>query len=98
MRIHQTNDPHSEYKLLQYSDIKDVRTEPISLKDKMVIQERWSFKFDIYCTQRTYTLYAPSVDEKHMWYHTFKWIVECNFFEKDFEENESFKKSLKIHS
>ena len=62
----------------------------------MAILERWSFKFDLYTTQRTYTLYAPSIDEKFMWYHTFKWIVECNYFEKDFEENETFNKSLKF--
>jgi hypothetical protein len=82
MRVHQTNDPHSEYKLLSYSDIIDVRSEPMKAEEKRTIQERWSFKFDLYTTKRTYTLYAPSIDEKNMWYHTFKWIVEQNFFEK----------------
>ena len=36
MRVHQTNDPHSEYKLLSYSDIIDVRSEPMKAEEKRI--------------------------------------------------------------
>lgn len=39
-------------------------------------------------------MYAPSCDEKNLWYHTFKWICECNAFEKHLDENKSFQKTL----
>jgi len=29
---------------------------------------------------RTYKLYAPSLDERDLWMHTFTWICECNAF------------------
>ena len=37
MRVHQTNDPTSEYKLLAYSDIIDVRSEPLTAEEKRAI-------------------------------------------------------------
>ena len=37
MRVHQTNDPHSEYKLMSYSDIIDVRSEPMKAEEKRTI-------------------------------------------------------------
>lgn len=37
MRVHQTNDPNSEYKLMAYSDIIDVRSEPMTADDKRAI-------------------------------------------------------------
>ena len=37
MRIHQRNDPNCEYKLLLYSDIKNVSTEPLKLKEKPIV-------------------------------------------------------------
>ena len=94
MRIHQTNDPHSEYKLLLYTDIKTILVDPIKLSDKMAIQERWSFKFELITTARNYILYAPSGDEKELWYHTFKWICECNAFEKYLDSNKNVQKTL----
>ena len=58
----------------------------------MAIQERWSFKFEIITTARNYILYAPSGDEKDLWYHTFKWICECNAFEKFLDKSPLEKK------
>jgi hypothetical protein len=44
------------------------------------LHERWSFKFELYTNKRPYILYSASMEEKMMWYHTFKWIIEYNQF------------------
>jgi hypothetical protein len=42
----------------------------------MKIRERWSYKFELITDDRTYLLYTVSEDEKYLWVHTFKWIIE----------------------
>ena len=60
MRIHKTNDPASEYKLYDYSDIKKVTFEKETLDEKRMIHERWSFEFTLHTDKRDFVLYAPS--------------------------------------
>ena len=82
MRIYKTNDPKSSFHPFKYSEIIDVKCEEIKLEDKRALHERFSFKFELYTSKRPFILYASSMDEKLMWYHTFKWIVEMNQFSK----------------
>ena len=60
MRIHKTNDPHSEYKLLDYSEILSLNFKPETLSDKMAIHERWSFSFVLNTSKRMFNLFCPS--------------------------------------
>ena len=76
MRIHKTNDPKSEFTVMNYAEILSVNCEQI--KDKTKVLERWTFEFTLETKFRTYILYAPSGDEKQLWFHSFKWICECN--------------------
>ena len=80
MRIHQTNDPHSEYKLFEYKEIISISIKKDNLDTKMTIQARWSFQFSIETSKRVYVLYAPSIDERNLWVHTFAWIIYNNLY------------------
>jgi hypothetical protein len=80
MRIHQTNDPHSEYKLFEYKEITSISIKKENLDAKMTIQPRWSFQFTISTSRRAYILYSPSIDERNLWVHTFNWIIYNNLY------------------
>lgn len=80
MRIHQTNDPSSEYKLFEYRDIVALNLPIPTLQQKMTIQERWSFEFTLVTSKRVFILYAASMDERNLWIHTFTWILARNHF------------------
>jgi hypothetical protein len=78
MRVHKTNDPASEYQLYDYKDIVKVTFQKETLNDKMAIHERWSFEFKLHTEKRDFVLYAPSLDERTLWVHTFYWIASVN--------------------
>ena len=80
MRIHQSNDPRSSYKIVKYSEIQAASMKPLTFADKTQIQERWSFEFELQTSERNFTLMASSHDERYLWLHTFHWIIEINFF------------------
>ena len=75
MRIHKTNDPHSEYKLYDYQEVLSITFKPETLTDKMAIHERWSFSFTLNTSKRFFHLFCPSLDERTLWMHTFFWII-----------------------
>ena len=89
MRVHQTNDPHSEYKLFEYKDILGIQVKKETLEDKMAIHERWSFEFQLNTAKRMFTLYAPSQDERNLWIHTFTWIIKRNEYLRLLQDNPS---------
>ena len=91
MRVHQSNDPNSEYKLFEYRDILALNLSIPQPNQKMAIQERWSFKFTLVTTRRLYVLYAASMDERNLWIHTFTWILARNHNLKD-DANERIEK------
>jgi hypothetical protein len=85
-RIHKTNNIHSEFKAFTYSDIQRVTYPPEEdeknqRKDKL--RNRWEFKFHLQTTERIYILCAASYDERLLFVHTFKWIVEINAYQTD---------------
>ena len=90
MRIHKTNDPQSDYKLFNFSDIQAVIFNKETPSQSMSIMERWSFKFHIVTSIREYELYAPSEDERELWLHSFFWITEMNIFQKQIMETQVF--------
>jgi len=81
MRIHQRNDPFSEFKVFKFSDIQAVSMKPLTLEEKTKIQERWSFEFILKTEIREFVLYATSHDERLLWMHAFKWIIELNSYD-----------------
>ena len=90
MRIHQSNDPTSEYKLFNYTDILEV-IEPVqTVEERMKIRERWTFNFIVVTKQREFVLFAASNDERELWLHTFNWIVECNAFSNALIKSKTF--------
>jgi hypothetical protein len=89
MRIHKTNDPHSEYKLYDYQEILSLNFKQETLVDKMAIHERWSFSFTLNTSKRMFTLYSPSQDERTLWIHTFFWIVQRNLVKRHKNEDDS---------
>lgn len=42
------------------------------------IRARWSFRFQLKCSDRTFNLYSASEDEHALWMYTFHWIVNEN--------------------
>ena len=60
-----------------------------------MVLERWSFEFILKTKLRTYVLYAPSGDEKTLWYHTFKWICEYNAFTRELSRIDASKRAGK---
>lgn len=80
MRVHQTNDPNSEYKMFEYVEIQAMNLPIGNLQNKMTIQERWSFEFSLVTKRRVYMLYAASMDERNLWIHTFSWILARNHY------------------
>ena len=76
MRIHKTNEAQSDYKIVHYRDILDVRMErEADSKKNMTIQQRWSFRFTVITKDRAYILQSSSFDERNLWFHTFCWII-----------------------
>lgn len=83
MRIHHNNNPNSEYKLFEYREICGMYLQVPNLAQKMTIHERWSFKFTLLTTRRSFELLAASMDERNLWIHTFTWILARNCFHDD---------------
>jgi hypothetical protein len=92
MRIHKTNDPHSDYKIYDYLEILSVNFKPETSNEQKTIQARWSFGFVLNTSKRKFNLYSTSQDEMTLWTHTFFWIIQRNMAQKDKFENEQIEK------
>ena len=96
MRIHKTNDPKSEYTLFEYNEIFNIDEYQLTIEQKMKICERWSFSFVLSTSKRDYKLYAASNDERDLWVHCFKWIIESNAFIVFMNHSKYFSDKIKI--
>lgn len=75
MQIYKKNDPESEFTEYKYEDILEVSDQTKPLYQNNQAQLRWTFKFEVRCKQRSFTLLAASSDEKILWIYTFEWII-----------------------
>lgn len=64
--------------MYKYSDV--LKVDAGAEFDMTKIQQRWSFGFRLWLEQREYYLLTSSMDELHLWAHTFNWVIELNFY------------------